>query len=116
MANTASVPGRIVSHVSHERSCFLMIAISPTMPETSPHRRISMPKLGNVVGCRDASAIRCMNTAELTMFITMNAIAKPTAHQPSRVLGRFKKGELEFAIFDLLFWSEEKCSLAKPND
>jgi len=40
-----------------------------------------------------------MNTAKLTMLITMKAIAKPTAHQPSRVLGRFKKGELELAIF-----------------
>jgi hypothetical protein len=56
-----------------------------------------------------------MNTAELMMLITMKAIAKPTAHQPSRVLGCFKKEELELAIFYLLFWNKEKRSFMKPD-
>jgi hypothetical protein len=41
------------------------------------------------------------------MLMTMKAIAKPTAHQPGRVPGRFRKGEPGLAIFDLLFWNTE---------
>ena len=49
------------------------------------------------------------------MLMMMKAIAKPTAHQPSRALGRFKKAEPELAIFDLLLSNTEKRSLAKPD-
>lgn len=90
-----NAPFSMVSHTSQERSCFRITAINPTTPDASPHNIMKMLKKGSTVCRHGTFSGNRMNTKELMMDIAMNAAAKPTAHQPSRVPGRCRKVELE---------------------
>ena len=65
--------------------------------------------------CHGAFPERRMNTVELMMNITTNAIPRPTAHHPCRVPGLFRKAELELAIISTSDLKQGRFSLAKPN-
>jgi len=77
---------------------------------------MKMPKKGNTVCRHGTSSDKRMNTVELIMFITTNAIARPTAHHPNRVPGRCHKEELDLVVILTSGLKLRRLSLAKPNE
>jgi hypothetical protein len=80
-------PGSIASPMSHERSCRVMIAISPTMTAARPHKSINIVKDEYTNGLQCRAAEKGINTMELRIQRIMNATPSQIERQPMRVLG-----------------------------
>lgn len=70
----ANKPGKSMSQINHERSCFQMIAIRARIADAIPKMIVSMPE-------------KTRKPVNEEMNSTVNKADHPTAHHPSRVCG-----------------------------
>jgi hypothetical protein len=80
MKKSAENMGRTDKNTGHDLSCRRITAIRARTPPTRPQIKPGIPPPGRILQVK---------------LSTILATANPTAHHPSRVLGRLQREELE---------------------